>query len=115
MFYDKSMVTEGLLALAYSLHLERGDGYTIRSVLETFGDPSEKLDGKLAALRVPTLILWGENDAVTPLSTARAYQRMIFGAQVQTIARGGYLLPLERPEAFVTAVNGFLRNARRAL
>jgi pimeloyl-ACP methyl ester carboxylesterase len=80
MFYDKSMVTEGLLGLTYSLHLERGDGYTIRSVLETFGNPSEKLDGKLAALGVPTLILRGENDAVTPLSMARSYQRAMFGS-----------------------------------
>ena len=36
MFYNKSMVSDDLVDMAYSLHLERGDGPTIRSVLETF-------------------------------------------------------------------------------
>jgi 2-hydroxy-6-oxonona-2,4-dienedioate hydrolase len=79
MCYDKSMVTDELIDLAYSLHLERGDGYTIRSVLETLTTPQEKLDGKLAGLRMPTLILWGENDAITPLSMAHAFHRGSWG------------------------------------
>ncbi len=41
MFYDKSLVTNELVDLAYCLHLERNDGPTIRSVLETFFCPDE--------------------------------------------------------------------------
>jgi pimeloyl-ACP methyl ester carboxylesterase len=111
MFYDKSMVTDDLVDLAYSLHLERGDDYTISSVLETLANPWEKLDGKLAVLRAPTLILWGENDAITPLPMARALHREISGSRLQTIARCGHLPPLEQPGEFVAAVTGFLRPA----
>lgn len=111
MFQDKSIVTDDLVDLAYSLHLERGDGYTIRSVLETLASPSEKLDGKLAALRAPTLILWGEDDAVTPLSMAHAFHREIAGSRLQVIARCGHLPPLEQPDEFVAAVTSFLRPA----
>ena len=39
MFHDKDMVTEELVDLAYTLHLQRGDGYAIRSVLETLAHP----------------------------------------------------------------------------
>jgi pimeloyl-ACP methyl ester carboxylesterase len=103
---------EGVLSdLAYSLHLERGDGYTISSVLETLANPWEKLDGKLAVLRAPTLILWGEDDAITPLPMARTLHREISGSRLQTIARCGHLPPLEQPVEFVAAVTGFLRPA----
>ena len=69
MFHDRSLVQDAL-ELAYSLHPERGDGPTIKSVLETLGDVREKLDGTLGRLRMQTLILWGENDAVTPVAMA---------------------------------------------
>nr|AEM45117.1 hypothetical protein [uncultured organism] len=111
MFQDKSIVTDDLVDLAYSLHLERGDGYTIRSVLETLASPSEKLDGKLARLRAPTLILWGEDDAITPLAMAHAFRREIAGSRLQVIARCGHLPPLEQPDEFVAAVTSFLRPA----
>ncbi len=58
-FYDKSMVTDGLVDLSYALHLERGDGPTIRSVLQTFPVPDEKLDSRIGGLKAPTLLLWG--------------------------------------------------------
>ena len=111
MFQDKSIVTDDLVDLAYSLHLERGDGYTIRSVLETLASSSEKLDGKLAGLRAPTLVLWGEDDAITPLSMAHAFHRKIAGSRLQVIARCGHLPPLEQPDEFVAAVTSFLRPA----
>jgi pimeloyl-ACP methyl ester carboxylesterase len=112
MFYDKGMVTEELVDFAYSLHLERGDGYAIRSVLETLTSAREKLDGKLAGLRAPALILWGREDAITPLSMAHAFQRRIAGSRLHIIERCGHLPPLERPEESVAAVTSFLGAAQ---
>jgi pimeloyl-ACP methyl ester carboxylesterase len=109
MFYDKSMVTDELVDLAYSLHLERGDGYTIKSVLETLADTREKLDAKLAQISAPTLIVWGEDDAITPLSMARAFHGGIAGSLLQTIPRCGHFPPIEKPNEFVAAVTAFLR------
>jgi len=109
MFYDKSMVTDELVDLAYSLHLERGDGYTIKSVLETLADTREKLDAKLAQISAPALIVWGEDDAITPLSMARAFHSGIAGSLLQTIPRCGHFPPIEKPNEFVAAVTAFLR------
>jgi pimeloyl-ACP methyl ester carboxylesterase len=97
MFHDTSIVTDALVDLAYSLHLERGDGYTIKSVLETLGASWEKLDGKLALIAAPTLILWGENDIITPLPMAQTYHRGIARSKLLTLARCGHLPCLERP------------------
>ncbi|TMG82752.1 MAG: alpha/beta hydrolase [Betaproteobacteria bacterium] len=80
-------------------------------MLETLANPWEKLDGKLDGLRVPTLILWGEDDAITPLSMARAFHREILGSRLQIIERCGHLPPLERPDEFVAAITSFLQPA----
>jgi len=108
MFYDPALVKDDLVELAYALHLERGDGATIRSVLETLASPAEKLDAALTRLRVPTLILWGENDTITPLAMAHVFHRSIAGSRLRIIPRCGHLPPLERAEAFVEAVKAFL-------
>ena len=108
MFHDQSLVTDPLVDFVYALHLERGDGHAIKSVLETLNAPCEKLDGKLAQIEAPTLILWGENDAVTPLAMAHAYHRGIAGSRIQTLAHCGHLPCLEKPDAFATAVTAFL-------
>jgi pimeloyl-ACP methyl ester carboxylesterase len=108
MFYDTSIVTDALVDLAYSLHLERGDGYTIKSVLETLVADGEKLDGRLGRIAAPTLILWGENDIITPLSMAQTYRRGIARSELHTLAQCGHLPCLERPAAFVAAVLSFL-------
>ena len=109
MFYDKSLVTNELVDLAYRLHLERNDGPTIRSVLETFSRPDEKLDGNIGALTIPTLLLWGEQDALTPLALGRNFQRLIRGSRLEVIPECGHFPALEKPAEFTQRVLEFLR------
>jgi pimeloyl-ACP methyl ester carboxylesterase len=73
----------------YSLHLERGDDYTIRSVLETLAANWEKLDGKLGLIAAPTLILWGEHDRITPVAMVQIYHRGIARSELCTIHSAG--------------------------
>ncbi len=109
MFYDKSLVTNELVDLAYCLHLERNDGPTIRSVLETFFCPDEKLDHNISGLNAPTLLLWGEQDALTPPSLARNLQRLIRGSRLEVIPECGHFPALEKPAEFTQRVLEFLR------
>lgn len=108
-FYNKPMVTDDLVELSYTLHLERGDGPTIRSVLETILAPDEKLDNRLSGLQAPTLLLWGEQDALTPLAMAENFQRLIRGSRLEVIPECGHIPCLEKPAEFVQAVSNFLR------
>ena len=109
-FYNKQMVSDELVDLAYLLHLERGDGPTIRSVLQTFPVPDEKLDSKIGALKTPTLLLWGEQDALTPLQMARNFQQLIIGSRLAVIPQCGHLPCLEKPAEFNQAVMNFLHD-----
>jgi pimeloyl-ACP methyl ester carboxylesterase len=63
---------------------------------------------------VPTLVLVGEHDAVTPPLAASAIGARVWGSKVVTIPNAGHLSNLENPEAFNTAVLEFLANVHQA-
>ena len=62
----------------------------------------------LAQIVCPTLVIVGEQDALTPPGVAQEYAAKIPGAQLFVITNAGHLSNLEHPEAFLQAVRGFL-------
>ena len=62
----------------------------------------------LAKVRVPTLVVVGEEDGLTPPSAARALAGAIAGAKLALIPEAGHLSNLENPYAFNRAVGAFL-------
>jgi 3-oxoadipate enol-lactonase len=62
----------------------------------------------LESLRVPTLVLTGEDDPLYPPRLARAMARRIPGAELLEIEDAGHLSNLEQPERFNAAVLDFL-------
>lgn len=64
----------------------------------------------LVGISCPTLIVVGEQDALTPPDVARDYAAKIPGALFITIPYAGHLSNLEQPGAFVQAIGGFLRD-----
>ena len=54
--------------------------------------------------QVPTRILVGTRDTLTPVRQARELEQGIPGAELEVIAGAGHMLPLERPERIVDAV-----------
>lgn len=62
----------------------------------------------LATIDVPTLILSGNEDALTPPSEAHALHAAIAGSRLVEIPGAGHLSNLENPEAFNAAVLEFL-------
>jgi 3-oxoadipate enol-lactonase len=65
----------------------------------------------LREVRVPTLIVCGEEDVITPPSEAEAMRAAIVGSALELIPTAGHLANLENPEAFNRALEGFLRRA----
>jgi 3-oxoadipate enol-lactonase len=62
----------------------------------------------LAAIHVPTLIVVGDEDTLTPPSAAEAMHRAIAGSELVRIPQAGHLSNLERPDVFTAALAGFL-------
>jgi len=64
--------------------------------------------GLLPAIHVPTLILVGVEDTVTPVANALEMQKAIAGAELVEVPGAGHLSNLEQPEMFDAALARFL-------
>ena len=63
----------------------------------------------LPRIAVPTLLIWGELDARSPLSVARQFERAIPDAKLVVLPGAGHMSNLEQPEHFNEAVRDFCR------
>jgi pimeloyl-ACP methyl ester carboxylesterase len=67
-----------------------------------------KLLRRLDRIRAQTLVVWGEQDRLIPLTHGRAYANGIPDARLEVIARCGHLPHYERPDELVRCVRQFL-------
>ncbi|MQA02618.1 MAG: alpha/beta fold hydrolase [Streptosporangiales bacterium] len=67
-----------------------------------------RLGDQLGAVRVPTLVLWGDRDAKTPRGLSEQLVEGIPAAVLQEIPDAGHLANLENPKAFLDAVQEHL-------
>lgn len=67
---------------------------------------------RAAAIRVPTLILVGEEDRITPPQLSAELKQMIAGSILVRIAKAGHLANAEQPQAFNSAIESFLSEQR---
>ena len=69
----------------------------------------------LPAIRVPTLLVWGDADARSPLAVASQMHSAIPGAELVVIPGAGHVSNLEQPERFNAIARDWLRRvtARR--
>jgi len=80
-----------------------------RLVLRLRGpDRDAALEGRLAALTVPTLVLFGTLDAVIPPAMGHFYKDLIRGCHLIFVYDAGHAIGTERPEAFTEVVTDFL-------
>jgi pimeloyl-ACP methyl ester carboxylesterase len=63
---------------------------------------------RLPEIRVPTLVIVGAHDVLTPPDESRAIAEGIRGARLVTIDQAGHMSNLENPEAFNAALLEFL-------
>ncbi|MGH7481310.1 MAG: alpha/beta fold hydrolase [Longimicrobiales bacterium] len=66
----------------------------------------------LVTIQVPTLVLVGSDDIVTPVEEAERMADAIPDAALAVVPAAGHLPPLERPEEFHEALHHWLRSLR---
>jgi pimeloyl-ACP methyl ester carboxylesterase len=65
----------------------------------------------LPGVSVPTLLIWGADDAITPLDCGEIYRRAITGSRMAVIEQCGHMPEMEKPAEFVGLVRDFLAAA----
>jgi pimeloyl-ACP methyl ester carboxylesterase len=71
---------------------------------------NEDLSRLLPDIKVPTLLLWGENDADTPLYQAKIMEKKIPDAGLVVLKDAGHYSFLDKPRDFNLIADHFLRN-----
>lgn len=72
------------------------------------------LSDVLPTIEVPTLLLYGEEDARSPLPVAEAMHRAIPRSELVVLPTVGHMSNLEAPDRFNRAVRDFLERAARS-
>ena len=110
-FYDTSWVTDEALQKSFTDKLAKHDGYTVRAILTNPSLASERLDDRLPQIRLPTLVVWGKQDTLLPISSGERYAAGITGAKLVSFDQCGHVPPIEKTAEFVPVVEAFLAGA----
>lgn len=72
----------------------------------------ENLEGELYKIKIPALIIWGENDHTTPLWQGELMHKLIKGSTFKIIPDGDHGLPYRRPKEVAAIINHYLHVAK---
>ena len=62
----------------------------------------------LKLIKLPTLIIWGANDAIVPLNSAELFHQNLIGSHINFIDKCGHFPQNERPSEFLNLVSTFI-------
>jgi 2-hydroxy-6-oxonona-2,4-dienedioate hydrolase len=105
-FYDQTHVSPDLVDDVYTMLSERPYRRYLLKIAKATRD-RYMLD-ELAQVRVPTLIVWGREDSITPPFVAEQFCEHIQQAELAYIDRCGHSPPIEQPEAFARVLHAYL-------
>lgn len=71
---------------------------------------AEDLSLYLKDVKIPTLLIWGEDDSIVPVDIASRMSKLIPQAQLITIPNARHGVPWTHPKLFVDAMAKFLSN-----
>jgi pimeloyl-ACP methyl ester carboxylesterase len=81
-----------------------------RALLERVGGASrEEVERRMAEVQVPTLVVFGTRDRLTPPDLGRIYREKLPRCQFVMLYDAGHEAAADRPEAFASLVSDFLQ------
>lgn len=95
------------IVAALDTMMRRASVDAIVDALQVLMDRPDATRG-LADITVPTLILCGDEDVLTPVDESRAMHAAILGSRLEVIPEAGHASNFERPEVFNRLLSDFL-------
>jgi pimeloyl-ACP methyl ester carboxylesterase len=105
---NKALATNQAAEQLFATHLRNRDGYTIERFIESVHRGEDVVDGKLGAIKVPTLIIWGREDALTPLAEGKLLAAEIAGSELVILDNCGHIPQFECAAPFNGTLLKFL-------
>ena len=70
------------------------------------------LGEELNQIKQPTLLIWGNNDTITPPFVAKEFNRLIPGSELHFVDQCGHAPMMEVPQAFNSILEQFLNKLK---
>ena len=94
-YFDDSLINDALIDQYWELSRFPGNRAAIAHRANVSREPH--VWNQIHNIDVPTLILWGEKDKVTPFSDAKRFQEMIVGSELVSYCNASHLPMEETP------------------
>ena len=105
-FYDPNVASKELVDEVYSIVNNRLKALKIISLARSA--IKHNLGDELKDITVPTCLIWGKNDTITPPMVAEEFQKLIPNSEVHWIDKCGHAPMMEVPAEFNRILDGFL-------
>jgi pimeloyl-ACP methyl ester carboxylesterase len=112
-FYNKEVVTEQLVDDVYQT--TRSISNSLKIVNYAKSAQRNNLSDDLGLIKVPTQIIWGENDPVTPVEVSKRFHEAIKNSELALIPNCGHVPMMETPETFNILLGTFLSKTLKGL
>ena len=109
-YYDKDKITEEAIdAYAYYGSLPGAAAAVRQTAKQIFPAHLRDLTARYRHIRVPTLIVWGQEDEVIPVAVGRNFKRDLPDSQLAILPRCGHLPQEEEPQETLGLIRKFLK------
>ena len=109
-YYYKDKITEEQIdTYAYYGSLPGAREAVVATAKQIVPDDIDALIAQYKTIRVPVLIVWGEEDEVVPLSVGKNFKRDIPGSELVILPKCGHMPPEEEPGETTRIVKEFLK------
>jgi 2-hydroxy-6-oxonona-2,4-dienedioate hydrolase len=105
-FYDPAMATKELVDEVYAITSNRMNVVKIIALAKSA--IRNNLGEEISQIQQPTLLIWGNNDTVTPPFVGKEFQRLIPHAELHFIDKCGHAPMMEVPGEFNQILEKFL-------
>ena len=107
-YYDPERLCTPEVVDGYFLPLlTPGTGGIVSLLARDFGQTS--IAHRLKDIAAPTLVLWGQHDAIIPMHWGHRFEQDIPNAELVVFPKCGHCLQEEQPERFLETVHGFFQ------
>jgi 2-hydroxy-6-oxonona-2,4-dienedioate hydrolase len=110
-FYDPATATKELVDEVYDIVNQRAKAIKIIALAKSA--IRNNLGDELKGVKLPTLLIWGNDDTITPPFVGKEFQRLIPHSELHFIDRCGHAPMMERSEEFNTLLSAFLAKHTR--
>lgn len=106
-FYDPKTATEELVNEVFEITRNRLK--VIKIIALAKSAIRNNLGEELNNIQQPTLLIWGNNDTITPPFVAREFHRLIPKSELHFIDKCGHAPMMEQPQEFNVILDKFLK------